>query len=145
LTDLPLAEVDRLLGSDVNPRNAKEVLGKAVVAQYHGPEAAEIAAETFRNRAKGLEQEIKSGTVSSSQLDPEKKILPGVLLKNLGLASSTSEGNRLVEQGGVKIGPERTPLSRDRHQKLEISEGLLITVGSGNKAKSVKIEVVEDI
>jgi hypothetical protein len=66
-----------------------------------------------------------------------------MLLKNLGLASSTSEGHRLVEQGAVKVGVERTPLPRDRHQKLEVISGLLITVGSGNKAKSVKIEVVE--
>ena len=36
LTDLPLAEVDRLLAPGVNPRDAKEVLGKAIVAQYHG-------------------------------------------------------------------------------------------------------------
>ena len=41
LTDLPLAEVDRLLGPGVNPRDAKEVLGKAIVAQYHGAEAAD--------------------------------------------------------------------------------------------------------
>ncbi len=145
LTDFPLAEVDRLLSPEVNPRDAKEVLGKAVVAQYHGVEAGEAAAEIFRNRAKGLEQEIKSGSVLRSQLDPESKIVPGALLKNLGLASSTSEGNRLVEQGAVKVGPERTPLSRDRHQKIEIIEGLLITVGSGNKAKSVKLELVEDV
>jgi tyrosyl-tRNA synthetase len=132
LTDLPLSEVDRLLGTDINPRDAKEVLGKAVVAQYHGSEAGEAAAETFRNRAKGLEQEIKSGSVFSSQLDFDHKIVPGVLLKHLGLASSTSEGNRLVEQGAVKVGPERTPLPRDRNAKVEVVTGLIVTVGSGN-------------
>ncbi len=42
LTNLPLGEVDRLLSPEVNPRDAKEVLGKAVVAQYHGLEAAGI-------------------------------------------------------------------------------------------------------
>ena len=36
LTELPLAEVDRLLAPGVNPRDAKEALGKAIVAQYHG-------------------------------------------------------------------------------------------------------------
>jgi tyrosyl-tRNA synthetase len=144
LTDLPLSEVERLLGPEVNPRDAKEVLGKLVVAQYHGTEAGEAAAETFRNRAKGLEQEIKSGSVPRSLLDPENKIAPGVLLKTLGLAPSTSEGNRLVDQGAVKIGPDRNPLPRDRHQKIEVTDGILITVGSGNKAKSVRIQVVEE-
>jgi tyrosyl-tRNA synthetase len=145
LTDLPLSEVDELLGEGVNPRNAKEVLGKAIVAQYHGLEAGQAAAEMFRNRAKGLNQEIKSGRVLISQLDPDHKIVPGVLLKNLGLASSTSEGNRLVEQGAVKIGNERTPLPRDRHQKIEVFTGLFVTVGSGNKAKTVIVELVDDL
>ena len=53
LTELPLDEVDRLLAPGVNPRDAKEVLGKAIVAQYHGAEAAERAAAEFRRRAAG--------------------------------------------------------------------------------------------
>jgi tyrosyl-tRNA synthetase len=144
LTDLPLAEVDRLLSPDVNPRDAKEVLGKTVVAQYHGPEAAEAAGETFRNRAKGLDQEIRKGTVPRSLLGADQMVVPGILLKAIGLASSTSEGHRLVEQGGVKLGPERTPLPRDKHARLEVASGLMVTVGSGNKAKSVVIEVDEN-
>ena len=43
LTELPLDEVDRLVGPGVNPRDSKEVLGKAIVAQYHGTEAGERA------------------------------------------------------------------------------------------------------
>src|SRR5262249_10680785 len=53
LTGLPMDEVDRLLAPGVNPRDAKELLGKAVVAQYHGADAAERAAEGFRRRAAG--------------------------------------------------------------------------------------------
>ena len=51
LTDLPLAEVDRLLGPGVNPRDAKEVLGKAIVAQYHGRGGRRAAAAEFRRRS----------------------------------------------------------------------------------------------
>ena len=142
LTDLPLAEVDRLLGPEVNPRDAKEVLGKAVVAQYHGAEAGEAAASTFRDRASGQNQEVRPVSVLSSLLGDDHKVTPGVLLKVIGLASSTSEGNRLVEQGGVKLGPERTPLARDRNARVEVVSGLMVTVGSGNKAKSVVIEVI---
>ncbi len=144
LTDLPIGEVDRLLSPGVNPRDAKEVLGKAIVAQYHGPESADAAAEAFRRRAKGVDQEVKSGTVSRSLLGPDNKVVPGLLLKALGLASSSTEGGRLVEQGAVKVGPERTPLPRDKTAKLEVTSGLMVTVGSGNKAKSVVIEVVEN-
>ncbi len=143
LTDLPLAEVDRLLGPEVNPRDAKEVLGRAVVAQYHGPGAAEVAARAFRDRAKGVGQEVRKETLLRSALGSEP-MLPGVLLKTLGLASSTSEGNRLIEGGAVRVGPERTPLPRDKSIKVEVATGLLVTVGQGNKAKSVEVEVVED-
>ena len=53
LTELPLTEVDRLLAAGINPRDAKEALGKAIVEQYHGAEAAERAAMEFRRRASG--------------------------------------------------------------------------------------------
>ena len=141
LTDLTLAEVDRLLGPGGNPRDAKEVLGKAVVAQYHGPEAGEAAAEAFRRRARGVDQEIGEGFVLRSLLDPDNKMSPGHLLKWLDLAGSATEGARLVVQGAVKIGPEKTPLPRDRNIKLEVFTGLIVTVGSGNRAKSVRVTV----
>jgi tyrosyl-tRNA synthetase len=144
LTDLPLAEVEKLLGAEINPRDAKEVLGKAVVAQYHGVEAGEIAAETFRNRAKGLEQEIGKGFVLRSQLDHDNKMSPGHLLKWLGLAESATKGATLVIQGAVKLGVEKTPI-RDRNQKIEVVTGLIITVGSGNKAKTVIVTVEDDL
>jgi len=35
LTDLPMDEIDRLLSPEVNPRDAKEWLGKLIVSQYH--------------------------------------------------------------------------------------------------------------
>src|SRR5580693_1032242 len=48
LTELPMDEVDRLLGPKINPRDAKEVLGRAIAGQYNGAEAAERAAAEFR-------------------------------------------------------------------------------------------------
>ena len=144
LTDLALGEVDRLLSPEVNPRDAKEVLGKSVVGQYHGSEAGEVAAEAFRNRAKGVDQEVKAGMIPRNLLGLDGKVSPGLLLKTLGLASSTSEGGRLVEQGAVKLGADKTPLGRDKNAKLEVLSGLMVTVGSGNKARSVVIEVVDE-
>src|SRR4051812_19827209 len=55
LTETPLAEGDRLLGPGVNPRDAKEVRGKAIVAQYPGQAAADAAADAFRRRSQGLD------------------------------------------------------------------------------------------
>ena len=58
LTEVPLEEIDRLLAAGVNPRDAKEALGKAIVAQYHGDEAADDAAEQFRRRAAGEDPDV---------------------------------------------------------------------------------------
>ncbi len=144
LTDHATAEVDRLLGPDVNPRDAKEVLGRAIVAQYHGNEAAEAAAEAFRRRAKGLDQEARKQTVPRGQASAEGPMPPARLLKLLGLAATTSEGIRLVEQGAVRVGPDRTPLPRDKNVPVAVVDGLLITVGQGNKARSVQVVLVDD-
>src|SRR5262249_51243680 len=69
LTDLPMTEVDRLLAEGVNPRDAKEVLGKAIVSQYHGVEAADRAAAEFRRRASGEDpDEIPDARLSADKL-----------------------------------------------------------------------------
>ena len=84
LTELPFDEVDRLLAPGVNPRDAKEVLGKSIVAQYHGDEAAERAAAEFRRRAAGEDpEEIPDVPLDPGQLDAEGRIPAFVLVKEL--------------------------------------------------------------
>ena len=145
LTDLPIAEVDRWLSSDRNPRDAKEALGKAIVAQYHGADGAEAAAEAFRRRARGVQtEEIASRALPKSGLDANGEILPGKLLHLLGLAPSATEGGRLVVQGAVRIGPEATPLERDRAKPIAISDGLIVRVGQGNKTRAARIELTQN-
>ena len=108
LTDLPLSEVDRLLGPGVNPRDAKEVLGKAIVSQYAGPEAADHAAAEFRRRAKGedpsnveeIKLDVREGDGFSSQV-------AAFLVNQMEFDTSTSNARRMIEQGGVSVGPDR--------------------------------------
>jgi len=135
LTDLPLAEVDRLLGPGVNPRDAKEVLGKAIVAQYHGAAEAEAAAAAFRKRSEGLDpDEIPEVTVPRDQLDPEGRISIPRLIVALGLETSTSNGRRVVEQGGVNVGPERTAIT-DLKAMIDVTDGLIVRVGKRKIAR----------
>jgi tyrosyl-tRNA synthetase len=144
LTDVPLAEVDRLLAPGVNPRDAKEVLGKAIIAQYAGSEAAESAAAQFRHRAKGGDpDDIKDGLILTSQL-VDGKMLPGHLLKWLELAKSVSEGNRLVLQGSVYVGPDKSPVDRDRTIPMPVTDGMLVRVGKGANSRVVRVRVVEN-
>jgi tyrosyl-tRNA synthetase len=139
LTEVPLDQVDRLLGGGVNPRDAKEVLGKAIVAQYHGAEAAEEAAAQFRRRAAGNDpDEIPEAVLSATKLDAEGRIPAFILLRELGLESSGANARRVIEQGGVTTGPSRE-LIADPKAAIAVCDGLIVRVG---KRKIVRIRLV---
>jgi tyrosyl-tRNA synthetase len=138
LTELPLAEIDRLLAPGVNPRDAKEVLGKAIVAQYHGAEAAEKAAADFRRRSSGEDpDDIPTAKLAAAKLDADGRIPAFVLVKELGLESSTSNARRVIEQGGLSIGPEREVII-DPKALVHVYDGLIVRVG---KRKIVRVAV----
>jgi tyrosyl-tRNA synthetase len=131
LTEVPLAEVDRLLASGVNPRDAKEALGKAIVAQYHGDAAADEAALQFRRRASGQDpDEIPEVAIDAGKLDQEGRLPAFVLVKELGLESSASNARRVIEQGGVSISfdSRREPVT-DPKLLIYVRDGLIVRVG----------------
>ena len=141
LTDLPLGEVDRLLGPSVNPRDAKEVLAKIIVAQYHGDEVAEAAAEAFRRRSKGFDpHEIpKKPILARRELDQEGKMLLPKLVHALGLTSSASEAVRKIREGAVTIGPERLKKT-DRNELVKVTDGLIVRLGKHN---IIQVELID--
>ena len=139
LTDLPMEEIEALLAPGVNPRDAKEALGKAIVAQYHGAEAADRAAAEFRRRASGEDpEEIPDVTLNAGKLDHEGRIAAPLLIKELGLETSTSNARRVIEQGGFNIGPHREPIT-DPRALIFVSDGLIVRVG---KRKIARIRLV---
>jgi len=138
LTELPLDQVDRLLDPGVNPRDAKEVLGKAIVAQYHGPEAGERAAAEFRRRAAGDDpDDLPEVVFAAGKLDAEGRIPAFVLLRELGLESSGANARRVIEQGGCNIGPSREVIA-DPKAPIAVSDGLIVRVG---KRKIVRVRL----
>ncbi len=135
LTDFDLAEVESMLAYGVNPRDAKEQLGKAIVAQYHGQEAAEAAATEFRRRAAGQDPlEIPEVVVPADQLDAEGRLPIPRLIVALGLESSTSNARRVIEGGGVSIGPDRLAVA-DPKEFIEVTDGLIVRVGKRKIAR----------
>jgi tyrosyl-tRNA synthetase len=81
-----------------NPRDAKVALAAEITARFHGRASAEAAERDFFHRAAGgVPDEIAELELSGAPL------AIGSLLKAAGLAPSTSEALRLVDQGGVKI------------------------------------------
>ncbi|MES2482619.1 MAG: tyrosine--tRNA ligase [Pseudomonadota bacterium] len=81
-----------------NPRDAKVLLAKEITARFHSVQAADGAEQDFVNRSKGgVPDEIPELALSGAPLGI------GALLKQAGLAPSTSEANRLIDGGGVRI------------------------------------------
>ncbi|UEA17663.1 tyrosine--tRNA ligase [Pasteurella canis] len=101
----PLTEIAQLK-QDVekgrNPRDIKVLLAKEIIARFHSQADADAAEQTFINRfQKGaMPDEMPEFTF-------EGEISLANLLKEAGLVSSTSEANRMVQQGGVKIDGEK--------------------------------------
>ncbi len=81
-----------------NPRDAKVALAKEITARFHGARAADAAEADFDLRARGgIPDEIDAIALEGAPLGI------GAVLKQAGLAPSTSEALRLVDGGGVRI------------------------------------------
>ena len=135
LTDRPMAEVDRILANGVNPRDAKETLGKAIVAQYHGPDAADAAALAFRRRSEGLDPEVISDVaIGTDLMDDDGKVSAPRLMVALGFETSTSNARRTIEAGGLNVGPDRQVIT-DPKATIEVADGLIVRVGKRKIAR----------
>ncbi len=81
-----------------NPKDAKVALAKEITARFHGAAAAEAAEQDFINRSKGgVPDDIPDVALPGAPMGI------GALLKAAGLAPSTSEANRLIDGGGVRV------------------------------------------
>lgn len=81
-----------------NPRDAKVMLAKEITARFHDAAAADGAEQDFVNRSKGgVPDDIPEVALAGAPLGIAQ------LLKQAGLAPSTSEANRLVDGGGVRV------------------------------------------
>jgi tyrosyl-tRNA synthetase len=89
-----------------NPRDIKVLLGQEIVARFHSRGAAEEALRDFEARFRQGEapQEMPHFTFP---LEGRSGIVVSALLKQAGLAPSTSEAVRAIEQGGVRIDGQR--------------------------------------
>ncbi|MBU2408527.1 MAG: tyrosine--tRNA ligase [Gammaproteobacteria bacterium] len=96
-----LAEIEALkaeVEGGRNPKDAKVALAKEITARFHSAAAADAAEQDFVNRSKGgVPDQIPEISLSGAPLGIAQ------LLKQAGLASSASEGNRLIDGGGVRI------------------------------------------
>lgn len=81
-----------------NPKDAKVMLAKEIVARFHSQAAADKAELDFSSRAHGgIPDDIVQITLSGAPVGI------GALLRQTGLAPSGSEANRLIDGNGVRV------------------------------------------
>ena len=106
-----IAQLKAEIAAGGNPKHAKVALAKEITTRFHSAAAADAAEQDFNNRAKGgIPDDIPELSLSGAPMGI------GALLKQANLAPSTSEANRLIDGGGVRI--DGTVIS-DRSLKVE--------------------------
>lgn len=117
LTDVPAADIEamqaRVRAGALHPKRAKADLAARIVADFHTPAEAEAASARFEAR-------FSRGEIAVDSLDevpiavPESGLGLSKLVADAGLAVSSSEAARKIQQGGVKIDRERVTDPRAR-------------------------------
>lgn len=131
LTDFPWPVIVRLKeevrGGTLHPMDAKMQLAHAIIAGFHGEEAAKKASEefqrVFRDRQAPAEAPIKKLARSGSTR-------VSTLLFISDLASSRSEAERLIKQGAVEIDGERVT---DVKHEVDLSQPRHFLLRAGKK------------
>jgi tyrosyl-tRNA synthetase len=109
-----------------NPKDAKVALAKEITARFHGAAAADAAEQDFINRSKGgVPDEIPEVSLSGAPMGI------GALLKAAGLAPSSSEANRLIDGGGVRVD---SSVVSDKGLKLDVGT-FVVQVGKRKFAR----------
>ncbi|HMN55909.1 MAG TPA: tyrosine--tRNA ligase [Ottowia sp.] len=96
-----LADIEALkaeVAGGRNPKDAKVLLAREITTRFHGAAAADAAEQDFANRSRGgVPDDIPAVQLAGAPLGI------GLVLKQAGLAPSTSEANRLIDGHGVRV------------------------------------------
>ena len=96
-----IAALKRECDAGRNPRDAKVMLGKEIVARFHSPAAADAALAEFESRFKdgAMPENMPEVTLATAGVG-----MPiAQLAKQAGVVESTSEALRLIAQRGLKL------------------------------------------
>jgi len=132
-----LGEVEvfrRSVSEGANPRDIKFELAREIVERFHSATVADKAQQTFVQRFQqgALPEDIPEKTIDTSG----QGMAAGNVIKAAGLASSTSEALRLIEQGAVRFDGERLS---DRKKMFDAGMSGVLQVG---KRRIARITVI---
>lgn len=126
-----IAKIEKKLAEGMNPREAKVILAKALVARYHGEKAADEALAKFEQVF--VKNEIPTDIPETLVMDKNWPLVELMLFANL--VPSKTEARRLIEQGGVRVDGA---VIGDRDAVIRPKNGVVIQVG---KRKYIKLKL----
>ena len=116
----------------MNPRDIKVILANELVTRYHSSEDANNALLDFETRFK--KNEIPNELNLVNLVITTNSIGVAFALKQANLVSSTSEGLRMIDQGGVKVNGDKI---NDKALMLNKDNEYIIQVGKRKFARVV--------
>jgi tyrosyl-tRNA synthetase len=136
LTDESAASVDRLRSAvaagTTHPKQAKVDLAKRIVTDFHSAGEAERAASQFE--ARFTRGELVADSLAEVVVAiPEGGMGLAKLVAEAGLAVSSSEAMRKIQQGGVKVDRSRVTDAKARVQSAQLP----LTLEVGRRAVRV--------
>ncbi|MGB8330502.1 MAG: tyrosine--tRNA ligase [Polyangiales bacterium] len=109
LSSQPTLEIERrkraCAAGEMNPRDAKIALSKEIVARYHDAEQAKAAEASWL--AQFSKRQVPDDLPEHEIVLDEDSVWVPKLLSDIGLAKSSSDGRRRIQQGGVEIDGDR--------------------------------------
>jgi len=130
----PLSDIEQFqkqIADGANPRDIKFLLCEEIITRFHSAGAAEGAKQDFiqRFQKNAIPEDIPEKSIALGD-----GMLIGVLTKEAQLCSSSSEGQRMVKQGAVKIDGEKL---EDPRKLITETTPFVLQVGKRKFAKII--------
>jgi tyrosyl-tRNA synthetase len=121
-----IASLKRDMEAGINPRDIKIMLAQELVARFHSKQDADRALEDFLARFQrgALPEDMPEFSITAAPI--------AQVMKQAGLAASTSEAMRLIDGGGVRLDGEKVS---DKTLVLPAGATLVLQVGKRKFAR----------
>ncbi len=129
LTDLPTETIVELTDpAKTHPKEAKVLLGKTIVTQFYGPDAADAAAAHFEQvfAQKQLPDEMPEVVIAQAVISAKDVLLACKLVATGG------EAKRMIKQGGAAIDDRKLS---DPNEQIMPADGMVLRVGKRKFAR----------